>query len=140
MPSLASGWTRGRRQGPERQRALQSWSSDGPFGPLPTGRGSVRGANRSLDRTGQARRLARIVRAWTTASTGKEFTDRIGDVLVHMLMHSSQYRGEAAGFLNAAGHRVPDLDLIYWARFGEPKARPEDIGDCFVASYRLTSR
>lgn len=53
-------------------------------------------------------------------SRGKAFTDRIDAILIHMFMHSSQYRGEAAGFLNAAGHRVPDLDLMFWTRAGEP--------------------
>lgn len=53
-------------------------------------------------------------------SKGLEFVDRIEDTLMHMLLHSSQYRGEAAGFLNAAGYRVPDLDLAFWAREGEP--------------------
>ena len=54
-------------------------------------------------------------------SKGLEFVDRIDDSLMHMLLHSSQYRGEAAGLLNAAGHRVPDLDLMFWAREGEPE-------------------
>ncbi|MGD9935389.1 MAG: hypothetical protein AB7T37_16965 [Dehalococcoidia bacterium] len=54
-------------------------------------------------------------------SKGLEFVDRIEDSLMHMLLHSSQYRGEAAGFLNAAGHRVPDLDLMFWEREGEPE-------------------
>lgn len=50
-----------------------------------------------------------------------EFTDSVGDTLMHMLMHSSQYRGEAAGILNANGTRVPDLDLIFWQRLGRPE-------------------
>lgn len=54
-------------------------------------------------------------------SRGDTFTDRAGEALTHMLLHSSQYRGEAAGFLNAAGHRVPDLDLVFWRRAGEPE-------------------
>lgn len=54
-------------------------------------------------------------------SRGVGFTDRAGDALTHMLLHSSQYRGEASGFLNAAGHTVPDLDLVFWRRAGEPE-------------------
>ncbi|MCA9830720.1 MAG: hypothetical protein KC495_09640 [Dehalococcoidia bacterium] len=54
-------------------------------------------------------------------SKGNEFVDVVEDSLMHMLLHSSQYRGEAAGFLNAAGHRAPDLDLMFWARRGEPE-------------------
>ncbi len=53
-------------------------------------------------------------------SRGHEFSDRVDEVLMHTFMHSSQYRGEAAGFLNAAGFRVPDIDLIFWTRLGEP--------------------
>jgi uncharacterized damage-inducible protein DinB len=54
-------------------------------------------------------------------SAGTEFTDRLEEPLVHTLLHSSQYRGESSGFLNAAGHRVPDLDLIFWSRIGAPE-------------------
>lgn len=53
-------------------------------------------------------------------SSGKSFTGRVDEVLTHVFMHSSQYRGEAAGLLNNTGHRVPDLDLIFWIRDGEP--------------------
>ncbi|MCI0669992.1 MAG: DinB family protein [Myxococcaceae bacterium] len=38
----------------------------------------------------------------------------VRDALPHVLMHSSQYRGEAAGFLNAAGLTVPDIDYMRW--------------------------
>ena len=59
-------------------------------------------------------------------SAGTALEDRTDEVLLHMLMHSSQYRGEAAGFLNATGRRVPDVDLIFWMRQGEPQpARPK---------------
>ena len=53
-----------------------------------------------------------------TNSRGDAFNDTIADGLLHMFMHSMQYRGEAAAFLNAAGHRVPDFDLIFWMRNG----------------------
>ncbi len=43
------------------------------------------------------------------------------EVLEHMLIHSAQYRGEAAGLSNAAGTRMPDLDYIIWLRLGEPQ-------------------
>ncbi len=49
-------------------------------------------------------------------SRGQPFSNPVGEVLLHMFMHSSQYRGEAAGLLSAAGHTVPDLDLIFWMR------------------------
>ncbi len=41
-------------------------------------------------------------------------TAAVGDALLHLLMHSSQYRGEAAGFLNAAGTTVSDIDFMRW--------------------------
>ena len=41
-------------------------------------------------------------------------TARVSDALPHVLMHSSQYRGEAAGSLNAAGHTIPDIDYMRW--------------------------
>lgn len=75
-------------------------------------------------------RLARVAADLDTArlggtlsyanSRGDEFTNVVADALLHMFMHSMQYRGEAAAFLNAAGRRVPDFDLIFWQRRGEP--------------------
>ena len=53
-------------------------------------------------------------------SRGDEFIDTVADALLHMFLHSMQYRGEAVGFLNHAGHRVPDMDFIFWRRLGEP--------------------
>ena len=55
-----------------------------------------------------------------TNSRGDAFTSSVEEMLTHMLLHSTQYRGEAAAFLNEAGHRVPDLDYIFWLRAGEP--------------------
>lgn len=53
-------------------------------------------------------------------STGTEFEGSVADALTQMLMHSSQYRGEASGFLNGAGFKVPDVDYIFWQRLGKP--------------------
>jgi uncharacterized damage-inducible protein DinB len=54
------------------------------------------------------------------SSRGTAFTDTIAEALLHMFLHSMQYRGEAAAFLNEVGHRVPDMDFIFWRRAGEP--------------------
>lgn len=54
-------------------------------------------------------------------SSGREFRDPVGQVLEHMLIHSAQYRGEAAGLSNADGTQMPDLDYIIWLRLGEPE-------------------
>ena len=40
------------------------------------------------------------------------FEDAVAEVLEHTLIHSAQYRGEAAGLSNAAGVQMPDLDYI----------------------------
>jgi len=53
-------------------------------------------------------------------STGREFENPVAEVLEHMLIHSAQYRGEAAGLSNAAGVQMPDLDYIFWIRAGKP--------------------
>lgn len=53
-------------------------------------------------------------------SKGERFTDAIEEILTHVFMHSSQYRGEALGLLSNAGHQVPDLDLAFWRRMGRP--------------------
>jgi uncharacterized damage-inducible protein DinB len=51
---------------------------------------------------------------------GDGFIDTVADVLLHMFLHSMQYRGDAAAFLNGAGHTVPDVDIIFWLRQGQP--------------------
>lgn len=76
-----------------------------------------------------AERLARLVtrndEEWAATftyrnSSGREFTDSVQRAMLHALTHSAHYRGEAAGFLNHSGHRVPDLDYIFWLRAGAP--------------------
>lgn len=54
-------------------------------------------------------------------SRGESFSDVLQRSALHMLMHSSQYRGEAAGFLNHSGGRVGDLDYVNWLRQGQPE-------------------
>lgn len=78
-------------------------------------------AEERLARVAVAFDPARLERTFSyTRSQGDAFTDTVADALMHMFMHSMQYRGEAAAFLNAAGHSVPDFDLIFWQRMGEP--------------------
>ena len=54
--------------------------------------------------------------------SGQPFEDAVEEVLEHTLIHSAQYRGEAAGLSNAAGVQMPDLDYIFWKRNGSPSA------------------
>ncbi len=60
-------------------------------------------------------------------STGREFENPVDEVLEHMLIHSAQYRGEAAGLSNAAGEQMPDLDYIFWIRNGTPEASEQPL-------------
>ncbi len=65
---------------------------------------------------------ARLLQTFEYAnSAGSRFSDRLQEPLLHMFLHSQQYRGEAAAFLNAEGHTVPDFDFIFWVRQGEPE-------------------
>ncbi len=74
-----------------------------------------------LDRLAGSLDDARLAGAFSYRnSQGIEFTDTVADALLHMFLHSMQYRGEAAAFLNDAGHLVPDMDFIFWRRLGEP--------------------
>ena len=57
-------------------------------------------------------------------SSGRQCRDRVEETLLHLFLHSQQYRGEAAALLNAAGHRVPDFDFVLWLRNGEPAGAP----------------
>jgi len=54
-------------------------------------------------------------------SSGREFTDSVARTMLHMLTHSAHYRGEASGFLNHCGHRVPNVDYMLWLRIGSPE-------------------
>jgi hypothetical protein len=54
--------------------------------------------------------------------SGEPFEDSVAEVLEHTLIHSAQYRGEAAGLSNAGGIQMPDLDYIFWQRAGKPAA------------------
>jgi uncharacterized damage-inducible protein DinB len=49
-------------------------------------------------------------------SQGDAYTNTVGEALLHMLLHSAQYRGEAMGFLNAEDAQVPDTDFIFFLR------------------------
>jgi uncharacterized damage-inducible protein DinB len=73
-----------------------------------------------------ARLAARDDEAWEATfsyrnSSGREFVDSVARTMLHTLTHSAQYRGEASGFLNHSGHRVPDVDYILWLRTGSPE-------------------
>lgn len=58
--------------------------------------------------------LARVVRYATTASVAHEIP--LWQVLVHVVTHGTQFRGEAALALTRYGHSPGNLDLMAWLR------------------------
>ncbi len=58
--------------------------------------------------------LARVVRYETTASVAHETP--LWQVLVHVVTHGTQFRGEAALALTQMGHSPGNLDLMAWLR------------------------
>ena len=55
-------------------------------------------------------------------SRGEPFESAVADVLDHVLLHGAHHRGQANAALRAAGATPRALDLIFWARSGEPPA------------------
>ena len=51
---------------------------------------------------------------------GEPFSNRVGDVLDHVLLHGAHHRGQANVAIRAAGGTPPTLDFIHWARLGDP--------------------
>ena len=53
-------------------------------------------------------------------SRGEPFETAVADVLDHVVLHAAHHRGQACVALRAAGAVPPALDLVVWARDGEP--------------------
>jgi uncharacterized damage-inducible protein DinB len=51
-------------------------------------------------------------------SKGQPFTSSVGDILLHVVMHSSYHRGQIALLLRSAGVEPPYTDLIHAIRLG----------------------
>lgn len=60
--------------------------------------------------------LARLVSY--TNSKGQEWTNRVEDVLTHVLLHGAHHRGQIASALREAGLSAPCTDYIHAARSG----------------------
>lgn len=52
---------------------------------------------------------------------GEPFTGLLGDLMLHLPMHSAHHRGQIALSLHRLGIAPPDLDLVTWQRMGRPK-------------------
>lgn len=63
---------------------------------------------------GSGQALTRVVRYQTTAGVAHETP--LWQVLVHVVNHGTQFRGEAALALTQMGHSPGNLDLMAWLR------------------------
>jgi uncharacterized damage-inducible protein DinB len=58
------------------------------------------------------------VRYATTA--GVQHVNTVGEVCLHVALHSAAYRGQAAALMRQMGRTPPATDLITWLREGNP--------------------
>jgi uncharacterized damage-inducible protein DinB len=62
--------------------------------------------------------LARVVAYRNTK--GDAFEGRLGDLLAHVVNHSTYHRGQVVVYLRQLGRDAPATDLVLWQRLGEP--------------------
>lgn len=68
---------------------------------------------RYFDRAGESGLLATVA---YTNSKGASFSNRAGDILLHLIAHGAYHRGQIAADLRAAGCEPPLTDFIHWVR------------------------
>ncbi|MBK8725114.1 MAG: DinB family protein [Holophagaceae bacterium] len=51
---------------------------------------------------------------------GEAFTQPLGDLMLHLPMHSQYHRGQSATRMVALGAHMPSTDLVTWQRAGRP--------------------
>ena len=51
------------------------------------------------------------------STAGQQFNTPLWQIVLHVVNHGTQFRGEAATFLTQDGHSPGDLDLIYYIRY-----------------------
>jgi uncharacterized damage-inducible protein DinB len=57
-----------------------------------------------------------------TNSKGERWSNRVADVLSHVVLHSSYHRGQIASLLGRAGEAAAYTDYIEWVRRGYSEA------------------
>jgi uncharacterized damage-inducible protein DinB/uncharacterized protein YciI len=77
-----------------------------------------------------ARELARVVEF--TNSAGQACSDRLDDILRHVINHGSHHRGQIASLLRAAGRTPETLDFIVWRRKHPARAAASSAWKHFV--------
>jgi uncharacterized damage-inducible protein DinB len=58
-----------------------------------------------------------------TNSQGEHYESTVGDILLHVTLHSAYHRGQIASAIRAAGHAPPSTDFIHAVRQGFVPAR-----------------
>lgn len=58
-----------------------------------------------------------------TNSKGERYESAVGDILLHVTLHSAYHRGQIASAIRAAGHAPPYTDFIHAIRQGMVPAR-----------------
>jgi uncharacterized damage-inducible protein DinB len=53
-----------------------------------------------------------------TNSKGERYESTVGDILLHVTLHSAYHRGQIASAIRAAGHTPPYTDFIHAVRQG----------------------
>lgn len=53
---------------------------------------------------------------------GETFTQPLGDLMLHLPLHSQYHRGQLAQAMVALGSHMPATDLVVWQRAGRPEA------------------
>ena len=51
-----------------------------------------------------------------TDTKGRQYSNLLGDIVLHVVNHATHHRGQVAGFLRALGHRPPATDLTAMLR------------------------
>jgi uncharacterized damage-inducible protein DinB len=55
-------------------------------------------------------------------NSGNPYSNAVGDILEHVLLHGAYHRGQIATLLGRSGLHAASTDFILWVRFGEPKS------------------
>ena len=53
-------------------------------------------------------------------SKGEAFHNKVGEILMHVLLHSAHHRGQILMDLRATGHAPPHVDYIHHIRHAQP--------------------